>query len=421
MRNKAFDHSKYQHWIDPNKVIPYERNAKIHDDKQVENICTSIRRFGWQQDTVLTSDNVLVIGHGRRLAALKLGCEMPYHVIDKTADELTDEDIRELRIADNQTNAETELDLEMLGVEIGELDFAGFDFDFGFADDGAEWFDRENRNDTSRQEGNEEYNEFLEKFEEKKTTDDCYTPDNVYEAVAGWVEQEYGISRKRNAFVRPFYPGGDYQNFSYPAGCVVVDNPPFSILAEIIDFYVEKGIRFFLFAPGLAALNYVTRDKVCAVCTYASVMYENGASVCTSFVTNLGDGSIIAYASSELYEAISEANDINEKAMHLQMPKYEYPVEVLTAAKFGWLAKYGQSMKIRRAESYFIRTLDAMKESGKGIYGNGLLLSERAAAERAAAERAAAERAAAERANATVWELSEREKEIVRSLGHDEA
>ena len=92
-KNKALDHSKYNDWIDPNEVIPYEKNAKIHTDKQIKNICTSIRRFGWQQDTVITSDNVLVIGHGRRLAALKLGCEMPYHRIDKTADELTDEDI----------------------------------------------------------------------------------------------------------------------------------------------------------------------------------------------------------------------------------------------------------------------------------------------------------------------------------------
>jgi site-specific DNA-methyltransferase (adenine-specific) len=131
MKNRAFDHSKYQHWIDPNEVTPYERNAKQHTDKQIKNICTSIRRFGWQQDTVLTTDNVLVIGHGRRLAALKIGCEMPYHVIDKTADELTDEDIRELRIADNQTNAETGLDFDTLNIEIEDLDFDGFDFDFG--------------------------------------------------------------------------------------------------------------------------------------------------------------------------------------------------------------------------------------------------------------------------------------------------
>jgi len=90
---------------------------------------------------------------------------------------------------------------------------------------------------------------------------------------------------------------------------------------------------------------------------------------------------------------------------------------VLTAAKFGWLAKYGQAIAVRRDESLFIRQLDAMKESGKGIYGNALLLSERAAAERAAAERAAAERAAAERAAATKWKLSDRERELVKSLG----
>lgn len=128
--NKAFDHSKYKDWIDPNTVVPYEKNAKIHTDKQVKNICTSIRRFGWQQDTVLTSDNVLVIGHGRRLAALELGCEMPYHRIDKEADELTEKDIRELRIADNQTNSETGYDFEILSNDISDLSFEGFDFSF---------------------------------------------------------------------------------------------------------------------------------------------------------------------------------------------------------------------------------------------------------------------------------------------------
>lgn len=132
---RAFDHSKYQLWIDPNEVVPYEKNAKIHTDKQVKNIVNSIKRFGWQQDTVLTKDNVLVIGHGRRLAALEIGCEMPYHVIDKNADELTDEDIRELRIADNQTNAETGFDFDVLADDIDGLDFEGFDFDFGLPDE----------------------------------------------------------------------------------------------------------------------------------------------------------------------------------------------------------------------------------------------------------------------------------------------
>ena len=130
MKDRANDHSKYQNWIDPSVCIPYEKNAKEHTDKQVKNIANSIKRFGWQQDTVLTADNVLVIGHGRRLAAMKLGCQMPYHRIDKKADELTDEDIRELRIADNQTSSETGYDFTLLQEDIEDLDFDGFEFDF---------------------------------------------------------------------------------------------------------------------------------------------------------------------------------------------------------------------------------------------------------------------------------------------------
>ena len=105
-------------------------------------------------------------------------------------------------------------------------------------------------------EEDEEYQEFLEKFKLKKTTDDCYTPPPVYDAVVRYVEETYSVSRDK--FVRPFYPGGDYVNESYPEGCVVVDNPPFSILAEILRFYDSKGIKFFLFAPTLTLLSMRT-------------------------------------------------------------------------------------------------------------------------------------------------------------------
>lgn len=135
MKNRAFDYSKYQDWREPGELIPYAKNAKEHTEKQVRNIANSIRRFGWQQDCAVTEDNVLVIGHGRRLAAMKLGCKIPVHVIDKTADELTDKDIRELRIADNQTNAETGFDFTLLQEDLDGLDFEGFDFDFGLPDE----------------------------------------------------------------------------------------------------------------------------------------------------------------------------------------------------------------------------------------------------------------------------------------------
>ena len=130
MKNRAFDHWHYTDWRKPEELIPYEKNTKIHDEKQIKNLVTSLKRFGWQQDCVVTSDNVLVIGHGRRLAAMRIGCEIPVHVIDKKAEELTDKDIRELRIADNQTNSETGYDFDLMTEELEGLDFDGFDFDF---------------------------------------------------------------------------------------------------------------------------------------------------------------------------------------------------------------------------------------------------------------------------------------------------
>ena len=103
------------------------------------------------------------------------------------------------------------------------------------------------------QEETAEYKAFVDKFKPKKTTDDCYTPALIYEAVKDWACKEYNIASDK--IVRPFYPGGDYENYEYPEGCVVLDNPPFSILSKIIAFYLERGIAFFLFAPTLTAFS----------------------------------------------------------------------------------------------------------------------------------------------------------------------
>lgn len=389
---------------------PYEKNAKKHDAKQVANVANSIRRFGWQQPIVIDDNGVVVIGHCRLLAAKKLGMKtVPVTV----ASGLTDEEIRELRIADNKTN-ESPWDFELLADDLEGLEFDGFDFSALGSDAGKDWFERTEKDGAERQEGNEEYNEFLEKFEAKKTTDDCYTPDNVYKAVADWVANRYGLDA--DSFVRPFFPGGDYQKHNYPPKCAVVDNPPFSILAEIIDFYVSRKIPFFLFGPSLAVFNYITRKGVTAVAQGSGITYENGACVRTSFITNMEGESVAAFTDCALYEKVEEANAANEAAMHANLPKYEYPDEVLTAAKMSWIVEHGVAMRIMRDESVLIRALDAQKEQEKAIYGCGLLLSERAAAERAAAERAAVEKDAVERP-ATKWELSDRERRIVQTLG----
>ena len=70
-------------------------------------------------------------------------------------------------------------------------------------------------------------------------------------------------------------------------------------------------------------------------------------------------------------------------------------------------SKYEVDFEVRREDCCRISALDAQRACGKAIYGGGLLLSERAAAERAAAERA----------RAHVWELSAREREVVRMIG----
>lgn len=265
-----------------------------------------------------------------------------------------------------------------------------------------------------------DYEGFVDKFKQRVTTDDCFTPPEVYEAVAGYVSERFGVAR--SDMVRPFYPGGDFENFDYPPGCCVVDNPPFSILMRIKRFYVGRGIRFFLFSPSLTCFSGDLTTSLTHILTDTSITYENGAVVRTGFVTNMG-GDVVAEACPELHNRLKPVCDV--LARRKKLPKYEYPDEVLTSSKLMWMAGHDTSFQVRRADCERITRLES--QGAKGIFGGGLLLSERAAAERAAAERAAAERAAAERAAAeraaaeraaaNRWTLSERERARVRELG----
>lgn len=85
------------------------------------------------------------------------------------------------------------------------------------------------------------YRAFVEKFKPKKTTDDCLTPPEVYDVILGWVVERYGIDPAK--VVRPFWPGADYTKRDYHEGCVMVNNPPFSILAQICDEYIRRVVR----------------------------------------------------------------------------------------------------------------------------------------------------------------------------------
>lgn len=263
------------------------------------------------------------------------------------------------------------------------------------------------------------YDEFVEKFKPKLTTDDCATPPLVYDAVLGWVCDEYGIDRSR--VVRPFWPGADYQAEEYPEGCVVVDNPPFSILAKICEWYLDRGIKFFLFAPSLTALS---GKNVCMrmnhiICD-ANITYENGAVVKTAFVTNLGDGETILQTAPVLVDAVNEAVKKIRAQQVKTMPKYSYPWHVVTAALLQRYCHYGVEFKVSRSESVRISKLDSQRDTGKAVFGAGLLLSDETAARHEKAANEAVERAATREVKekaVKVWPLSDREKEIIKNLG----
>lgn len=109
---------KVESW-DVEKLIPYENNVKIHDEKQVKKIAESIKRFGWDQPIVVDKDGVIIKGHGRRLAALKLGLKTVPVLVRS---DLTPDEVNAARVADNRV-AMGDIDTELLQKELALIDF----------------------------------------------------------------------------------------------------------------------------------------------------------------------------------------------------------------------------------------------------------------------------------------------------------
>ena len=403
------------------ELIPYENNAKIHGPDQIEQLRRSLRQFGFVSPVLIDEDKNLIAGHGRVEAARAEGMtEVPY----VTVSDLTEAQRRAYIIADNRLTEAGVWNAGRLKLEMQELQALEFDTELtGFTmaevetihvsaherakpepESGHFWGDAEG-------ERSEEYDAFVDKFKPKLTTDDCYTPQNIYETIRDWAVEHYGLQGA--PVVRPFYPGGDYEHETYPDGCVVIDNPPFSILSQICRFYTERGIRFFLFAPALTLFSIAA-----GTCNYlpmsCRITYENGADVRTSFVTNLGAWKI--ETAPELWALVDAANTQNTHEGAVELPGYTYPDCVMTPIRIAPTSRW-MALRIPASDASFARALDAQREQGKTIFGSSFLLSEKAAAEKAAAEKAAAEKAAAEKREQFVWALSDREKAIVAALG----
>src|SRR5262245_60903117 len=113
-------------------IRPYENNPRVNDEA-VEAVAASIREFGFRQPIVVDEDGIIIVGHTRYKAALRLGLDkVPVHV----ATGLSPEHIKAYRIADNQTNRLSDWDSDRLVAELTQLQNVDFDLGMlGFAVD----------------------------------------------------------------------------------------------------------------------------------------------------------------------------------------------------------------------------------------------------------------------------------------------
>src|SRR5688572_17995719 len=113
-------------------IKPYENNPRVND-AAVDAVAASLKAFGFRQPIVVDEDDVIIVGHTRYKAALKLGMtEVPVHV----ARGLTPAQARAYRIADNQTATLSQWDEDKLPLELAALQGEGFDLSLtGFPED----------------------------------------------------------------------------------------------------------------------------------------------------------------------------------------------------------------------------------------------------------------------------------------------
>ena len=243
-----------------------------------------------------------------------------------------------------------------------------------------------------------DYASFVAKFtEQPKTTDDCYTPDDVYNAVVEYVGTITDMNGK--CILRPFYPGGDYENAEYPDNGIVIDNPPFSMFTKIVRWYLANDVPFFLFGNGMTIMQ-VCKYGATAVITGASIKFHNSAEVGINYATNLLPG-MMAVTAPTLAEAIEACPSQNQKA---NLPKYKYPDNVISTSMLQTIANGGIEIGISRAASITIGGLDNHPKGKGALFGDHILAAQAAA------------KAAAQAAARIPIQLSEREIKIISTL-----
>lgn len=163
------------------EIKPYEKNARKNDDA-VKYVAESIKQFGFKQPIVIDKDNVIIAGHTRYKASKELGLKVVPCVI---ADDLTEEQIKAYRLADNKVAEFADWDIDLLGEELtGILDIDMSDFGFDIAEEDTEEEEEEKHNEAERT-GNaynlSEYDEYnTEGFYQMPVLEPCnYIPDDI--------------------------------------------------------------------------------------------------------------------------------------------------------------------------------------------------------------------------------------------------
>ena len=219
----------------------------------------------------------------------------------------------------------------------------------------------------------ETYEEFEEKFERAKarTTDDCYTPPEIYAAILAWVRARYDLPDDCT-ILRPFFKGGDYEHADYPPGAVVVDNPPFSIACKILRFFAARGIKYFIFGDAKTALGrLVSEPSHAVVFCNAPITYSNGAVVRTAYDTNLEPpGTVVCYTS--LHTVIERAKiAIDARAQRPRRRTITYPKNILKFSHLDAIVDRGVELRLDSADYSATRTA-----GGVNLFGGGLIVGD---------------------------------------------
>lgn len=121
-------------YVDINSIKPYKNNPRKNDDA-VEDVANSIKEFGFKVPIVIDKNNEIVAGHTRYKASKKLGLEEVPCII---ADDLSEEQIKAFRLADNKVSEKAEWDIDILNDELDDIlniDMSDFGFDLDLEDE----------------------------------------------------------------------------------------------------------------------------------------------------------------------------------------------------------------------------------------------------------------------------------------------